>query len=97
LDPEGSRDAVARGLETLSYRDAIQNAAILATMRRPDSVLVAGLERVAGQQELPVTALAALAGQGYEPAAAALQRLLDDPRPWVRRWARDARAATGAR
>ena len=93
LDPEGARAAVVRGLATPSYRGAIQNAAIFAGMRHPDSALVAGLERVAGGQELPVTALAALAGQGYAPAATALARLAEDPRPWVREWARKAAAA----
>lgn len=95
LDPQGARPAVARGLETPSYRDAIRNAAIVAAIQRPDSGLVAGLERIAGEQELPATALALLAGRGVAPAAEALRRLRDDARPWVREWARAAAAEAG--
>ncbi|HEX6105179.1 MAG TPA: M1 family aminopeptidase [Gemmatimonadales bacterium] len=95
LDPAGARDQIARGLETSSYRDAIQNAAIVAVLQRPDSGLVAGLERIAGSQELPVNALAVLAGRGNPQARAALERLRDDTRPWVRGWAREAAAGAG--
>jgi aminopeptidase N len=94
LDPEGARSAVAEGLETPSYRDAIQSAAIVATLQRPDSGLVAGLERIAGGQELPATALALLAGRGNAQARAALARLTEDARPWVREWARQAASAS---
>ncbi len=95
LDPAGSRDAVRAGLETPSYRDVIQNAAILAALRRPDSGLVAGLERIAGSQELPTVALGAIAARGDSGARAALARLLADDRPWVREWAREAAAREG--
>ncbi len=95
LDPEGSLDAVAAGLETPSYRDVIQNVAIVAALRRPDSALVVGLERIAGAQELPATALAALAARGHPQAQAALRRLVDDSRPWVRAWAREAASGSG--
>jgi aminopeptidase N len=87
LDPPGARGPIAEGLETPSYRDAIQNAAIVAATQRPDSGLVAGLERIAGAQELPVTALGVLAGRGNAQASSALARLAGDPRPWVRAWA----------
>jgi aminopeptidase N len=90
LVPEASRDAVAAGLRTRSYREAIQNAAISATLQRPDSALVATLEAVAGEQPLPSIALAALATRGDEAARAALGRLLQDPRSWVRGWAAEA-------
>ena len=95
LDPTGSRDAVARGIETPSYRDVIQNAAIVAAMQRPDSGLVAALERVAGAQDLPSVALAVLAARGDARASAALGRLLEDPRAWVREWARAGAAEAG--
>jgi aminopeptidase N len=94
LDPEGARGAVAEGLETPSYRDAIQNAAIVVALQRPDSGLVAGLERIAGGQELAATALAVLAGRGNAQARAALARLMEDARPWVRAWARGAAGAS---
>jgi len=48
LAPDASREAIASGLRTKSYREAIQNAAIAAVLRRPDSGLVATLEAVAG-------------------------------------------------
>jgi hypothetical protein len=92
LAPDSSRDAVAAGLRTKSYRGAIQNAAITATVRRPDSGLVAELEVIAGEQPLPAVALAALAARGDAAAKAAVARLLVDRRPWVREWAREATA-----
>ena len=90
LAPDSARDAVAAGLRTKSYQEAIQNAAIAAVVRRPDSALVAGLEAIAGEQQLPVVALAALAARGDPSARAALARLVEDQRPWVRLWAREA-------
>jgi HEAT repeat protein len=95
LDPAGARQAIAAGLETPSYRDAIQNAAILAAIERPDSGLVAALERIAGTQELPAVALGAIAARGDRGAKAALARLIADERPWVREWAREALAREG--
>jgi aminopeptidase N len=90
LVPEASREAIATGLRTKSYREAIQNAAIAAALQRPDSGLVAALESVAGEQPLPAIALAALAARGHESARAALDRLLQDSRGWVRQWAAEA-------
>ena len=90
LVPGASREAIASGLRTKSYREAIQNAAIAAALRQPDSGLVATLEAVAGDQPLPAIALAALATRGDEAARAALERLLRDSRGWVRGWAAEA-------
>jgi aminopeptidase N len=90
LAPDSSREAVAAGLRTQSYREAIQNAAIAAAVQRPDSGLVAELEAIAGAQPLPVVALAALASRGDVSAKTALARLLADQRSWVRQWAREA-------
>jgi aminopeptidase N len=90
LAPEASRGAIATGLRTKSYREAIQNAAIAAALQQPDSALVATLEAVAGEQPLPAVALAALATRGDEAAKAALGRLLRDSRGWVREWAGEA-------
>ena len=88
--PESSRKAVAAGLRTRSYREAIQNAAITAAVQRPDPGLVAELEAIAGEQPLPALALAALAARGNAAAKVAVARLLADRRPWVREWAREA-------
>jgi HEAT repeat protein len=90
LVPDASREAIASGLRTKSYREAIQNAAIAAALRQPDSGLVATLEAVAGDQPLPAIALAALATRGDDAARAALERLLRDSRGWVRGWAAEA-------
>ena len=94
-DPGRARPAILRGLGTPSYRDAIQNAAIVAAMQQPDSGIVAGLERIAGAQELPAAALGVIAARGNPQAKAALGRLLDDRRMWVREWAREAVAREG--
>jgi HEAT repeat protein len=88
--PDSSREAVAAGLRTKSYREVIQNAAIGAAVQRPDSGLVAELEAIAGEQPLPAVALAALAARGDASAKAAVARLLADQRSWVRAWAREA-------
>ena len=73
-----------------SYRDVIQSAAISAVVDRPDSGLVADVEAIAGQQPLAAYGLAALAARGDGAARAALARLLEDRRGWVREWAREA-------
>jgi HEAT repeat protein len=93
LAPETSREAIAAGLRTKSYREAIQNAAIAAALQQPDSGLVAAIEAVAGDQPLPSIALAALATRGDDAARDALGRLLRDSRGWVREWAAQATGA----
>ncbi len=90
LSPEGSRDAVVLGLETPSYRDVIQNAAIVAVLQHPDSGLISELERVAGRQPFPTVGLAVLAARGEKRAEDAIVKLLDDERSWVRTWTLDA-------
>jgi hypothetical protein len=90
LDPAGARAAVREGLRTSSYRDVIQSAAISAVVDRPDSGLVADVEATAGQQPLAAYGLAALAARGDGAARAALARLREDRRGWVREWAREA-------
>jgi len=90
LSPEGSRETVLLGLRTPSYRDAIQNAAIVAVLRHPDSALVSELDRIAGEQPFPTIALAVLAARGDKPAGDAIVQRLDDERSWVRTWALDA-------
>jgi aminopeptidase N len=97
LAPDSARGAVLRGLRTRSYREAIQNAAITAAVRKPDSGLVAGLEAIAGEQPLPTVALAALANRGDGPARDAVDRLVNDRRGWVREWAREAVTPPGTK
>ena len=86
----GSRPQVLAGLSTPSYRDVIQNAAIVAAARAADSTLIDGLEKILGDQQQPAIVLATLASQGETRALAALVRHRADPRPWVRRWVLDA-------
>lgn len=90
LGGASARDVVLSGLETTSYRDVIQDAAIAAAVERPDSALVAALARQLGAQPLPAVALAALAARGDAPARQALIGALDDERGWVREWALEA-------
>jgi aminopeptidase N len=90
LDPVAARPAVTEALRTPSYRDVIQNAAISSVVEHPDSGLVVGVEAVAGDQPLAAYGLAALASRGDATARAALERLLQDRRDWVREWAREA-------
>ncbi len=90
IDSVGSRPQVLSGLSTPSYRDVIQNAAIAAAARAPDSTLIAGLEKIIGEQQLPSLVLATLASQGDTQALTALVRHRDDARAWVRRWVLEA-------
>ncbi|HKU61597.1 MAG TPA: hypothetical protein VJQ44_10305, partial [Gemmatimonadales bacterium] len=90
LDSAAATSAIREGLRTPSYRDAIQAAAISAVVDRPDSGLVADVEAIAGRQPLAAYGLAALAARGDGAARAALERLLQDRRAWVREWAREA-------
>jgi hypothetical protein len=90
MDSVGSRPQVRAGLGTPSYRDVIQNAAIAAAARAPDSTLIVGLEKILGDQQLPSQVLASLASRGDTQALTALIRHRDDPRPWVRHWVLEA-------
>jgi aminopeptidase N len=90
LGGSGAREAVLAGLETPSYRDAIQSAAIAAAVQRPDAGLVAGIARQAGAQPLVAMALAALTARGNPHARGALVASLGDARSWVRQWALEA-------
>jgi aminopeptidase N len=90
MDSVGSRGVVLAGLNTPSYRDVIQTAAIAAVVQSPDSALIDGLETILGQQRLAALALATLASHGDTRALTALVRHRGDPRPWVRRWVLDA-------
>ena len=86
LGDPGAREAVLQGLETMSYREAIQNVAIAAVVQRPDSELVAGLARQLGVQPVPAAALAALTSRGDAVARRLVRSALDDERVWVREW-----------
>ncbi|HEU4787051.1 MAG TPA: M1 family aminopeptidase, partial [Gemmatimonadaceae bacterium] len=61
LDTAGRRELVLRGLSTPSYRDAIQNAALVAIVRGNDTTMIANVQRIVGDQPLPIRVLATLA------------------------------------
>ena len=86
LGGAGAREAVLQGLETPSYREAIQNVAVTAVVQHPDSGLVLALSRQLGAQPFPAIGLAVLTSRGDTTARGAVRRALDDERPWVREW-----------
>ena len=90
LDPVGRRDLIRRGLGTPSYRESIQNAALGAVVQSGDSTLLPDVDALAGAQQFPLFALAAMAGRGSASAMALLVGHLNDDRAWVRRWAVEA-------
>jgi len=85
-----ARAAVLRGLETPSYREAIQNAALTLSVQQADPEMVAAIGRAIGSQSLPAAALAALTARGDTTARALVRAGLDDRRPWVREWLLEA-------
>jgi aminopeptidase N len=87
LDTTGRRALLLQGLRTPSYRDAIQNAAIGAAVRSDDSSLVAPMQAIVGDQQLPSFGLAAMAIRGSQRALDFLVSDLNDPRAYVRQWA----------
>jgi len=90
LDPPAAREAVLAGLETPSYRDVIQSAAIAAVGAAPDSTIVDRLETILGEQPTVALTLASLARRGDTRALSVLVRHRDDKRLWVRKWVLDA-------
>jgi aminopeptidase N len=92
-DSARARDQIMKGLETPSYRDVIQNAAIAAALPRADTGLVAAIARRAGDQPGPTVALVLLGARGDSTALAAWATAVDDDRGWVRDWAIDAAAS----
>jgi aminopeptidase N len=86
LGDAGSREAVLQGLETPSYREAIQNVAVAAVVQHPDSGLVLALSRQLAVQPFPAIGLAVLTSRGDMTARGEVRRALDDARAWVREW-----------
>jgi HEAT repeat protein len=87
LDTAGRHALLAQGLATPSYRDAIQNAALVAIVRSNDTTFIADIQRLVGDQQLPSRVLGALAARGSAHALEVLTAHLDDSRSWVRGWA----------
>jgi aminopeptidase N len=87
LDPAGRRDVLRQGLTTPSYQDAIQNAALTTIARTNDTSMIADVQRVIGEQQLPARVLGAFAARGNQHALDVLTADLNDDRAWVRGWA----------
>jgi HEAT repeat protein len=90
LDSTDAREVIVAGLNTRSYRDVIQTAAVAAAVQAPDSTLIDALEKILGDQPAPAMALADLASKGDTRALTTLVRHKNDTRAWVRRWVQDA-------
>jgi HEAT repeat protein len=86
LDSANRHALIAEGLSTPSYRDAIQNAALLAIAQGGDTSFIGDVQRIVGDQPFPARALAALAQRGSQHALDVLIADLDDGRSWVRGW-----------
>ncbi|HXD48205.1 MAG TPA: M1 family aminopeptidase [Gemmatimonadaceae bacterium] len=86
LDPAGRAAVIATGLSTPSYRDDIQNAALVAIARSNDTTFVAAVQALVGDQPLPARVLGAFAARGNSHALGLLTADLDDSRAWVRQW-----------
>ena len=86
LDSANRRALLLQGLSTPSYRDAIQNAALVAIARSNDTSLIADVQRVVGDQSLPARVLAAFAARGNQHGLELLVANLNDDRAWVRTW-----------
>ena len=89
LDTAGRRALIVEGLRTPSYHEAIQNAALFASVRAgaQDSSLVTPVHDLMGAQQVPSFALAAMAARGSQRALDYLVADLNDSRAYVRQWA----------
>jgi HEAT repeat protein len=86
LDTANRRALIVEGLRIPSYRDAIQNAALGGAVRAGDSTLVGPVHDLVGEQDLPSSALAVMAGRGSRHALDLLIADLNDPHRYVREW-----------
>jgi aminopeptidase N len=84
VDTAGRRALILKGLETPSYQNTIQNAALGAAVQSGDTSLVGAVAARIGDQANPAFVLAAFASRGSASALEALVHHLDDPRPRVR-------------
>ena len=82
-----AREAVLQGLETPSYREAIQNAAIAAVVQHPDPELVAGARAAARRAAAPrARAGGAHRARGYRRARGGCGGRWTTSVAWVREW-----------
>ncbi|MEP6571401.1 MAG: M1 family aminopeptidase [Gemmatimonadota bacterium] len=83
LDTAGRRAMILKGLETPSYQNAIQNAALGGAIQSGDTTLVDAVAAHLGDQNSPAFVLAAFASHGSTAALNVLVQHLDDPRTRV--------------
>ncbi|MGH7619841.1 MAG: M1 family aminopeptidase, partial [Gemmatimonadaceae bacterium] len=88
LDSAGRRALIREGLRTPSYRDAIQNAALIAIAQTNDTSFVGDLAQLVGDQPLVARIIAVLARRGDNHAMSVLTAAANDKRAWVRGWAK---------
>ncbi len=86
LDSAGRHALIAEGLKTLSYRAAIQQAALFAIARLNDTTFFKELQDVLGDQRLVAQVIATLARSNAH-ALTILTNTLNDERGYVRQWA----------
>jgi len=89
-DSTARDSAVAWGLATPSYQDAIQEAAYRIVAQTGDTSAIPRVEAMLSTGRLPAHVLAALAARGSGRALDVLAAHLDDDRPAVRRWVVEA-------
>ena len=85
-DPAGAHAAIAQGLSTPSYQDAISSAALRAIFGVNDTSFIAKVDSMVADQQLPVHLLAALGAKGSTHALDLLAGHLNDSRRTVREW-----------
>ncbi|HEX6964199.1 MAG TPA: M1 family aminopeptidase [Gemmatimonadaceae bacterium] len=85
-DREQRHALIAQGLDTPSYRDAIQGAALLGVLISGDTTFNGKLESMLGAGSDVASLLGALASRGDSTALNILVRHLDDEREYVRQW-----------
>ncbi|HET7565962.1 MAG TPA: HEAT repeat domain-containing protein, partial [Gemmatimonadaceae bacterium] len=85
-DREQRHALIAQGLDTPSYRDAIQGAALLGILISGDTTFNGKLESMLGAGSDVASLLGALASRGDSTALDILVRHLDDEREYVRQW-----------
>ncbi|HVX42155.1 MAG TPA: M1 family aminopeptidase [Gemmatimonadaceae bacterium] len=86
LDSLNRHSALLEGLNTASYQDAIQNAALIGIARSNDAAALDDVQRHVGDQSLPARVIAAFAARGNQHALDLLASDLNDDRSWVRTW-----------
>jgi len=87
LDTAGRPALLRQALAVPSYRDAIQNAALTSILRANDTTFIPDMQRLVGDQPLPMRVLGTFAARGSGHALDLVTANLDDSRSWVRIWA----------